>query len=109
MHRLAWAQENGPIPDGRMILHSCDQPRCIEPSHLRLGTALDNMRDCIARGRRAATCKKHTRVRKLTHDDVRAIRLDQRSVIDIARAYGVSSGNVYAIRSGRRKALVPAA
>ena len=51
-HRVAWVIANGrPIPDGLMVLHRCDVPMCVNPAHLFLGTQLDNMRDCKAKGR----------------------------------------------------------
>ena len=50
-HRISWATVNGPIPSGLMVLHRCDIPNCINPDHLFLGTQLDNMRDCKAKGR----------------------------------------------------------
>lgn len=51
VHRVAFAFANGPIPKGKMVLHRCDNPACFRPSHLFLGTQLDNMRDCAAKGR----------------------------------------------------------
>lgn len=59
VHRVAWELENGPIPDGMYILHSCDTPLCVRPAHLRPGTALDNMRDRLARDRYAYKHKTH--------------------------------------------------
>jgi len=50
-HRAAWILAYGPIPDGIFILHRCDNPPCVRPSHLFAGTPLDNMRDMIAKGR----------------------------------------------------------
>ena len=50
-HRWAWTQANGPIPDGMMVLHRCDNPPCWNPDHLFLGTAADNARDRDAKGR----------------------------------------------------------
>jgi hypothetical protein len=50
-HRVAYQLSVGPIPDGAHILHSCDNPPCVNPAHLRVGTRSDNMRDKVARGR----------------------------------------------------------
>lgn len=50
-HRFAFELWNGPIPDGMMVLHSCDNPPCCNPEHLRVGTAKDNVFDMIQRNR----------------------------------------------------------
>lgn len=52
-HRVAWEREHGPIPDGMLVCHSCDNPPCVNPSHLFLGTHRDNTNDKIAKGRQA--------------------------------------------------------
>lgn len=106
-HRLAWQLFRGPIPDGLIVCHHCDNPSCVNPDHLFVGTHKDNAQDMIAKGRRAKSHRPHTRHRKLTDDQVRSIRADDRKVFDIAMDYGVSDACVYGIKSRRRKAMVP--
>lgn len=50
-HRVTWELRNGPIPKGLMVLHRCDVRCCVNPDHLFLGTARDNILDAIAKGR----------------------------------------------------------
>lgn len=50
-HRVGYTLAKGEIPEGMLVLHSCDNPRCVNPDHLRCGTARDNAADALSRGR----------------------------------------------------------
>lgn len=77
-HRVSWELRNGLIPEGAVILHRCDNPPCVNPDHLSVGTHADNMADMKAKGRQGRA--------KLTPDDVRAIR---QAFIRGSRLFGV--------------------
>lgn len=90
-HRVAYELANGPIPHGMCVLHRCDNPSCVNPVHLFLGTVTDNDADKLAKGRQA---KGETLSDKLTNRKVGEIR-QRYAVGDItqqalADAYGVS-------------------
>lgn len=52
-HRLSWVLNKGEIPDGLQVLHRCDNPPCVNPEHLFLGTQHDNITDMWLKGRQA--------------------------------------------------------
>jgi hypothetical protein len=61
-HRFAYAEAYGPIPDGVLVCHRCDNPPCCRPDHLFLGTAADNMQDAAHKGRMASGSRNGTRL-----------------------------------------------
>lgn len=54
-HRVAYVLAHGDIPQGSVVMHACDVTACVNPSHLRLGTQGENVRDCFAKGRQPKT------------------------------------------------------
>ena len=100
-HRLAWEFTHGPIPIGACVCHRCDVPACCNPSHLFIGTHLDNMRDMTAKGR-AVHQQGHEHGRaKLTAAEVLAIRIDPRSQTAISFDYDVSQTTIHRILRGK--------
>lgn len=87
-HRLAYSRAKGPIPKGLLILHRCNNRRCINVEHLYAGTQKQNMQDAIAAGTTLKGERNHRG--KLTADDVLSIRVDARPHQEIAEEYQVS-------------------
>ena len=75
-HRFSWTIHNGCIPEGKSVLHACDNSLCVNPDHLFIGTQTDNIRDMIRKGRRGYTGMKGEKNPKsvLTWEDVDCIR-----------------------------------
>jgi hypothetical protein len=123
-HRIAWILAHGEIPDGLFVCHHCDTPRCVNPSHLFLGTSKQNMVDCANKGRtlrgdrhyarreafRLARGEAHGSA-KLTEQDVRQIRaLYMPRVLGyqaLATRYGVGVTAIWAIVTRRTWTHVP--
>jgi len=91
-HVTAWELDNGPVPAGMIVRHTCDNKPCVR--HLLLGTHADNMRDMVARRRQAAGERLH--LARLTERDVRLIRTQAsaRSCASIARSFGVHESTI---------------
>ena len=103
--RIAILLTEGSIPDDKNACHRCDNPCCVNPSHLFLGTHQENMDDMAAKGRRApALIGQDHKMAKLRDDDVREIkRLLSAGVSGaaIARQFNVTPSTIYWISSGR--------
>lgn len=99
-HRAAWRMMKSDIPDGLCVLHRCDNPICVNPTHLWLGSRADNMHDMWAKGRaRPATSRgeKHGNA-KLTSDLVRDIRKSSEADSELAARLNLSRVTIYDVR-----------
>jgi hypothetical protein len=97
-HRAMWIVTFGPIPPGRSVLHRCDNPPCVNPAHLYVGSASDNMHDAAQRTR--------TKGYKLTA--AQRVEVIQRYLAGeagraLATEFGVSAGNVEALARRHRR------
>lgn len=108
-HRYSYALHSGPIPDQLNVCHRCDNPACVRPDHLFLGTQAENIADKVAKSRQAKGSTHGTKVKpervargtrqgtsKLTDDQVRAIRAlrPHLTVRALALQFGVSSSTI---------------
>jgi HNH endonuclease len=100
-HRVAYEEFVGPIPDGVLVLHECDNTVCIEPSHLFLGTHQNNSDDKVAKGRQARG--EGNAKAKLTPEKVKAIRryAVTHSYQNTADFFSVHKSTVTDIQNGR--------
>lgn len=92
--RKAYELWNGPIPEGRCVLHRCDNPPCCNPDHLFIGTHQDNMRDASMKGRLQ---------KKLSPEQVASIRADKRLYRIIAAEFSIGLTIISNIKSGKRR------
>lgn len=101
-HRLSHAWHFGPIPKGAEVMHRCDNPACIRPDHLRLGTHHDNMTDCAKKGRAGQLGEKSFRSH-LNPEAIKVIRFLAARGVDCKRiglAYGLSIFGISCIVRG---------
>jgi len=105
-HIWAYIVANGPVPPGQMVLHSCDNRRCVNPNHLRLGSHQDNMDDKVERDRCARLLGELGPSRKITESE--AVEIIQRYATEsissaaLGKDYGISPSQVQNIVNGKR-------
>ena len=76
-HRVSWEIHYGPVPDGIQVCHQCDNPSCVRPDHLFLGTQTDNVQDCLSKGRH----------RTVHGENAHSCRLTTAHVLEARRLY----------------------
>lgn len=103
VHRIAWWAHHRQTPPSHLkVCHTCDNRACINPTHLFLGTQLDNVRDCLRKGRftrKGNSGEKHP-LAILNEDKVVAILRDSRKYKDIAASYGCAESTIGMIKRG---------
>lgn len=103
-HRVSWIIAHGSIPRGIFVLHHCDNPPCVRPSHLYLGTHEDNARDVVVRKRHAGRSRRTPNAR-LTFEQAQEIRrriaAGGISQTRLASEYGVSQSTISLIVLGK--------
>lgn len=100
-HRFSYAYFKGPIAKGLSVCHKCDNPSCVNPDHLFLGTTKENIADMMAKGRRRLTQGEQCNSAVLTEEQVKAILLDPRPHPVLAHEYGVGSSAISSIKLRR--------
>lgn len=91
-HRFSWKIAFGEIPEGMCVCHHCDNPACVNPHHLFLGTVAANIADMVRKKRHA---------RKLDDKDVRIIRDSNQPVQALSKQFGVSKSTISSIKLRR--------
>lgn len=103
-HRWAWQHYRGEIPAANEwggtlhVLHRCDNPSCVNPDHLYLGTNKDNVRDKMLRGRHFVVSGERHPDAKITEQDVLAIRASDKPYATLASEYGVAESTIGSIK-----------
>lgn len=111
-HRLSYEMHKGPIPDGLVVMHSCDNPRCVNPSHLSVGTHSENTMDSVRKGRWKSIppmhCGESQHSSKLTVEDVRLIR-DNPDIPtkELALRFGTNPTSIQKVRSRKTWKHIP--
>lgn len=95
-HRVAWAHFRGELPEEAVVCHSCDNPACVNPDHLFLGTQADNLADMARKGRQGGA-----RLDQEKADEIRRRHARGETQTALAAEFGVSQATVWRVVEGR--------
>lgn len=98
VNRVSWELHFGEIPKGFFVCQKCDNPSCVNPEHLFLGTPKDNMVDMISKGRKRSALGSDSSNSKLIEDQVLQIFSDERPYKEIAKEFSITREQVSSIK-----------
>lgn len=100
-HVAAWEEANGPVPDGKWVLHRCDVRACVRPDHLFLGTPAENSADMVEKGRsRHGERGTNAKLSKAQVIEIRELDAQGWTRAEIGERYGVTPSNIGKILTG---------
>jgi hypothetical protein len=102
IHRLIYEECFGEIPEGLVVRHKCDEPSCINPEHLGIGTVRDNVIDKFERGRNTDINGENNHMSKFTLEQIKSIRESDKSYGELAKEYGTTSHYIGRIKRNER-------
>jgi hypothetical protein len=102
---VSYKMTKGEIPEGLLVCHTCDNPPCVNPNHLFLGTNDDNMKDMAKKGRSSDNRGSKNPKAKLTEQDaiqIRKLHKQGMTGAELGRNFGVVKETIYDIINGKR-------
>jgi hypothetical protein len=110
-HRVSWSMHSGRLTDWMIVCHRCDNPACVRPEHLFVGTQRDNVLDAVSKGRTPAKMYPERVVRgerhrsaKLTQaqvDEIRSLHGEGVRQVELAKRFGVTQANISSLLNGK--------